>query len=486
MKKNVLTNIIRTICFLLVFLVVFGVSYKILERKGSAQKRAPFYEEKENYDVLFLGTSLVINGIFPMELYEDYGIASYNCAGHAELLPVNYWNLVNALEYTTPKLVVVDVFTLKETAKVYETDLSYLHSSLDAMPLSKIKYEAVSDLVPEGRDKWEYLFDFIMYHSRWGDLKSEDFHVTYNREKGAESRMGTIYSDTPKLIGGGEYEEMATYGVEYLEKIIQLCKEKNIEVLIINMPYTGNNQRCTNYAQVLADKYDVNFCNMMQQEGIINYSTDLCDGNFHLNPSGARKVTKYLGQYIKENYEVPDRRVDEIYASWEEDYLDYRNLKYGNLKSNASNIYNYLSLLYDEKMEYSMYVSNKNGILKDSNIVNLLNNLNIEIDAKMIDNPNAFLVVSSSGLKVKQWKDNTQINEDNLYFEINVNEDGVRTLEWYLGSNSVAKPIQEQQENLTDMQIVVWDEALGKVIDNVCYTCPNTVNITYEMEDLAP
>ena len=43
-----------------------------------------FYQQEQDFDVLFLGTSHVLNAVYPMELWRDYGIVSYNMANHSE------------------------------------------------------------------------------------------------------------------------------------------------------------------------------------------------------------------------------------------------------------------------------------------------------------------------------------------------------------------------------------------------------------------
>ena len=40
----------------------------------------------------------------------------------------------------------------------------------------------------------------------------------------------------------------------------------------------------------------------------------------HLNYYGAGKYTDYLAQYLIDNYDIPDRRGDDRYSSWEDDY----------------------------------------------------------------------------------------------------------------------------------------------------------------------
>lgn len=54
----------------------------------------------------------------------------------------------------------------------------------------------------------------------------------------------------------------------------------------------------------------------------IDYTQDFRD-YAHMNTRGAEKITKYLGQYLKQNGTYPDHRGDEAFASWERDYEKY-------------------------------------------------------------------------------------------------------------------------------------------------------------------
>ena len=54
-----------------------------------------------------------------------------------------------------------------------------------------------------------------------------------------------------------------------------------------------------------------------------DYASDLTDTS-HCNRWGAEKVTSYVGAYLKENYDLPDRRGDAAYASaWDAAYERY-------------------------------------------------------------------------------------------------------------------------------------------------------------------
>ena len=54
--------------------------------------------------------------------------------------------------------------------------------------------------------------------------------------------------------------------------------------------------------------------------------------NPHLNPSGARKVTDYIGNILRNDFNVPDHRGESAYAKWDEDYKEYRNYIFGKMR----------------------------------------------------------------------------------------------------------------------------------------------------------
>ena len=65
----------------------------VLERKDSLYKYADFFDmaKKDQIDVLFIGSSHVINAVNPAVLYNEYGYTSYNMGGHGSLLQSGVW-----------------------------------------------------------------------------------------------------------------------------------------------------------------------------------------------------------------------------------------------------------------------------------------------------------------------------------------------------------------------------------------------------------
>ena len=87
-----------------VLLFAAGIYFltKLMNPGDAYEKNEEFVEDGEMYDILFLGNSHMTNSVYPMELWHDYGMVSYNLAGYANRLPITYWIMEYALECSTP------------------------------------------------------------------------------------------------------------------------------------------------------------------------------------------------------------------------------------------------------------------------------------------------------------------------------------------------------------------------------------------------
>lgn len=343
------------ICLALV-MGLFSVINNFLERKGSYVKNADFYDYKEDYEVLFLGSSHMVMGIAPMELWIDYGITSYNMGNYGQWIPLDYWVLENALDYTRPKLVVIDVHAIGNDDMYSEAHISQMHEVFDMMPFSANKLKAVRDILP--KEKYmEFLFSFSFYHTRWSEINSSFWNeIETSTEKGANldnpsSMKGAIVCECkePVWIDISSKNEKETIGKEYLRKIIELCQREKIDVLLVALPYVPSegNQEYLNSVQDIANEYGINYLNMNLEYDYLNYKTDLYDEG-HLNSSGAKKTTCALGQYLTRVYNLPDERNKEVSDIWEKDYQKYADYKVEWMKQ-QTNLDSYLMLLANDK-----------------------------------------------------------------------------------------------------------------------------------------
>ena len=334
---------------------MLGCLTRLVERKDGYVMSSPFYEQEADFDVLFFGSSHMRYTISPPELWNDYGIVSYNNGSHASNLPTNYWTMINALDHTTPKLVVFDCYRMSSQVKGCDSP-QLLHDVLDPMPLSLNKIRAVRDIVGPEENRGEYLWDFIAYHDRWRELGERDLNPQADCLKGSGYLVPVAEMADPVPIDPSMVFEEDTVGVQYLRKILDFCRDRNIKILLTFFPFTADevNQRKANLVREIAKEYGVDYLDFLQLD-VIDYGTDQCI-DLHLNASGARKVTDYLGKYIREHYDIPDRRQDPAYAGWYEDYEAYTRFKLDTLEA-QTDLKSYLMLLQDKHLSACVYLA---------------------------------------------------------------------------------------------------------------------------------
>ena len=128
---------------------------------------------------------------------------------------------------------------------------------------------------------------------------------------------------------GGSYmqeteEEEPVEGapLHWFKKIVRLCREKGIQLILYSSPSPVNyNYKKHNGLQKLADQYSLEYLdlNLKLEEIGIDWAVDTLDKGDHLNISGAEKVTKYLGDYLSGKYGLTDRRQETAYQSWNQE-----------------------------------------------------------------------------------------------------------------------------------------------------------------------
>lgn len=468
----------KVLCALIVVCICGGTFLyvqNVLEREGS--RYASFFEQKEDFQVLFFGTSHVTNGIYPMELWNDYGIISYNFGGHSNTMAVTYWAMMNALDYTSPNVIVVDCSSLS-SLNITSSNVEYVHYSLDPFPISDTKSAAVKDLL-QSDTQLEFLWTYWTYHFRWNELKRSDFKKTDLWEKGAQSRVQIgVPNEVKKLDRSDKYEE-DTIGVEYLRKIIEECKSRNIDVLLTYLPFPASEkkQREANRAYDIAEEYGINYLNFLDMD-VVNYNTDCYDEDSHLNPSGARKVTDYLGQYLQENYNVPDQRENIVYSDWHEVYAAYETSKINMLKEQTT-LDTYLMLLADQNYNAVIEINNPD-IWKAERYLNLFENLGVNLSA--LSEETDFVVVQEGGKHadtMDNFRQNGSVAETSIgelsFFVAETGNNTADTYGVYLSSKELytvttKENSDEDEAKRADIRISVMDKDTLETVDYVTFS----------------
>lgn len=367
---------VKAILWIILMAILMVAAYKTvsfrLQGKMAYQKNGDLLRVADDCDVLFLGTSHVTTEVFPMELWKEYGITSYNISGYGHPMALSYWMLMNTLDYADPKVVVVDCYVMESDAIVIR-DEKFMHFSLDSIPLSKTKVMAVCDLFDDFDSRAEYLWNFSLYHDRWDELKRDDFEVEYGKTRGAVFEVGLEKPDD-FVIRDVEAEPIDSVGVTYLRKIVEACQSRDIEVVLTFLPFPAqeDQQKVAAYAGEIAREYDVDYLNFLQMD-VVDYQTDCFDSYSHLNVAGGQKITSFLGRYLQENYGLADHRQDGL-DEWDADYAAYQRYKIDKIQSQES-LQNYLVMMADKSFSICLYVDGESKIWEYEQYVNQIRNL---------------------------------------------------------------------------------------------------------------
>ena len=245
---------------------------------------AEYYREVKDHDVIFVGDCEVYENFSPAVLWEEYGINSYIRGSAEQYIWQSYYLLEDTLRYETPKAVVFNIQSLQFGESQRE---AYNRMSLEYM----FKTEPVS---------------FNGYYMR------VDVRAAENVPEG---------------------KPLADYGFgenawKYLDMMVELCEEKGIELILIKAPslypywYPQWEKQVEAYAAEKDLPY-INFLDIQEKTGI-DYTTDTYDGGLHMNLSGAEKLSRYMGRYLRDEAGIPDRRGEaELAGRWAEKLAAY-------------------------------------------------------------------------------------------------------------------------------------------------------------------
>lgn len=330
-KKIVKFFLLISSVFIFVILFVF-LSYLLRPVTKSRQSICGFYAE-DDVDVMFVGGSACYCTWQPLQAWNDYGYTSYNFAMDAISPQVVKYAIKEVERYQSPELYVVDLRPFQygdivDDGEMRMERVSSFRNFVDNIKYSYNRYEVIDRYAPSSEEKWTYHFDIAKYHSVLINLLNSNNWTYLFNEKKLLSRGFHCHDDinTVNIVDTSLVEEEQVLSGEMNDLFVELleyCRDNELQVLFVVYPYcgAGEDQKKYNYMVNLIEEYELDYINTqnrIQDIGLEN-NNDFADVN-HVNLYGADKVTAYLGQYLVDNYDLPDHRNEEEYESWNEDY----------------------------------------------------------------------------------------------------------------------------------------------------------------------
>lgn len=349
-------RILKIFSFIIIFTIVLKIITGVLSVKASdgIAQWDVFYEiEKNSLDVLVLGSSHAYVNINPVVMFEENGIAAFNLCGSMQPMWNSYYFLKEALKYQKPKLVILEGY-----GTCYNDNYTEYGEDVDCSPRiiknnfgmkwSLNKIESIINSAPEGR-KAEFLIELIQCHNRYEELTAWDFYDLAKYPEGKTWRGQADRNDynacaypVAEILNSTEIGSLTPKTEEYYRKILQLANEEGIELKVVLTPYPSikmHEKAILNKAKLIADEYGVEFVDFNTDEYYemigVDFSSDFVDG-VHMNYIGNEKYSRFFAKYLETQYDLPDRRGNEVYIDWEKE-IQVRNDRILKMEENSNN-----------------------------------------------------------------------------------------------------------------------------------------------------
>jgi len=467
-SENYIFIAVKAAAFVLVFLMLFQIATYIFRTKRFAFSVGPIYDlPKDSIDVLLLGSSHMNTAISPLDLWHEYGITAFNAAIGDQTLPATYFELRELLKVQRPKVIVLEAFYIHKPNMMTSSGEERLHWLVDNVPASPGISEAIQTLIQKD-DKTEYYLNFYTFHNRWQELTKEDFQPVESYNLGADIDLYAEHTalEAPEIIRQDEIMEPPSLPQEYLHKIIALCRDENIPLVLMASPFSASAdmQAQLNFVNQVADEEDIPYLNFLYLLNDVNFdfTQDMAEWS-HMNYFGVQKVTSYLGRYLQENYHLPDgRNSEEISAFWNEQYDIFEKVLCNQLLKTADSFESYCDYL-DHNDYIVMWHGYSESPLVETQIQKIFSIYGLS--AKIPEQAHYYCGLTRSGRflyeKASEEKIEHERMSDDVLFSFGP---GIAESKNQIGVHAGR---YEYSKGNKDLNVVVYDPFLGEVVDSV-------------------
>lgn len=310
MAREKYMKAVKPVLFILIFVLILLAFSAVFRPKNNVKgfgmsnvKANGILGERENsIDAVVLGDSEAYSAVSPMEIWKNTGVPVYVCATSAQHLyeSINYLN--QAFERQKPKVIFL------ETNAVFR------------------KYKASDRLV----NGLENTFSIFRYHDRWKNMSLRDLsrktdYTWVDDYKGFYLLKNRVPSKAKNHMAyTGQKEEIPAINRRQLLQIKEIAEENGAELVLVSTPSTKNwNYRRHNSIQEFADRHDLAYMDMNLEDPGIDWKNDTRDGGDHMNYYGAKKVSSVIGDYLRKDAGLADRRSDKNYMKWNDSLKIY-------------------------------------------------------------------------------------------------------------------------------------------------------------------
>ena len=324
MKKNT-----RRILSLISLLVMIIAADRILTFLLEPMSRADFYlhdvremkKDHQDIDLIIVGNSRSVYGFDPLIFEEDLGLDyAYNASVVGQQISSKYYIAESLIQDFSPEIVIFDI-EWQSLNEFGDTRTQAKLLGLDRLTgLTKIRYIldgfSFSELIYAVSKPYRFHDNLFKEGSIANNLKLKKWMKDtkyaenyYHTMKGYD--QGDKCSSKPfKINSLGTYDKTALSekSIGYLDRIVKLCRERNISLFIVSPPIStmeqlniGNYQEANDYYLAYAKENGVYYhnLNMLKDRDEI-FNDHLFYNSGHLCRTGAETASHIYAEIIRD------------------------------------------------------------------------------------------------------------------------------------------------------------------------------------------
>jgi len=319
LKKFILRSLLFIIIFYALNLIagaVLSIPKEVLINAGLFDPKLrwdEFHSKKpDSIDLLFLGSSHCYRSFDPAVFDGALNISSFNLGSGSQSAITAYYALREALCTQKPKTLVFEVYWM-----VFRDEPQFVNASYnyEYMKDPAVKREfLMNGYAPS--DYINFILPAVRYRNNLGDLinialdKPKWLSKFSDRYRPGGFVENASAADIKKNNQFGGYvfknDMIGPKNLEYFHKIIALCREKSIRLILVKSPlpptsfgYIKNYSAIYDHFAKLARENSLTYIdyNVMKDTGLTD--ADFKDDN-HLNSAGVKKISADLAAKLKD------------------------------------------------------------------------------------------------------------------------------------------------------------------------------------------
>lgn len=452
MKKLMYSVLFISICILILNKIEYIYTYK----QYSTLSKSLYYKEKNIYDIIFMGNSMIFYGISPLHLYNYYGLSSYNLSLPGAQFDEIYSLTEEIIKYKKPKVIVLNYNPLLYDDSNNVFSKGNISSIKDFIIRYKIYLKNYNYIEAFKNSSILYLF-----HNRWKNIDKNDFG--FNSYLRGYASSADVVEQT-YIESNDKYQFINSHKNNF-DKYILLLEKHNIKVVFVAMP---TSDKSGEFSEIFIDsikkylnKRNVEFLDL-SNTNIFDFKKDF-QSSRHLNYFGGGKLMKYSNfiPHIMKEYNLQDHRNNTDYVKWTN---DYKRLKHKIMNENirkTDNLATWFTLV--NSGNYSIMITSIGIVMHvlPQNLKNELSKLGLNKFITLNSNDNYAAVIYKS-IKLYENLSSSSIeykkrisNKYNLYVLSSL----------YKGSIKISG--KESAINQFGLNIVVYDHIYNEIVDSI-------------------